>query len=102
MRTNMRPIKILATFAVVSVFCGICFAQKPVGDIRISKNPASEVTVTVAGSVARCGVTACRTDVAPGELRPYHATINLGHLSPGKYTINWSFPKLTANYVVSP
>lgn len=109
-----------------TLFCGVSPAQSPTGELHISLNAAHEVIATVTGEVGRCGVTAlsdpptirrsqmiiditqsvagiaCRADVQQGALRPYHATVNLGSLPPGKYTVNWSFPKLTTTYEVTP
>ena len=109
-----------------TLFCGFSSAQSPNGQLHISRNAAKEVIATVTGEVGRCGVTAlsdpptirrsqmiievtqpvagiaCRADVQQGALRPYHAAVNLGSLPPGKYTVNWSFPKLTTTYEISP
>jgi len=117
---------LVASALASSTFGGVCFAQNSAGELRISQNAAHEVTATVTGEVARCGLTAiadeptfrlsgqvvdvvqpvvgiaCRADVPQGALRPYHVTINLGHLPPGDYIVNWTFPKLTATYKVSP
>ena len=116
-----------AGFALAGMlFCSAGSAQNPTGELHVSRNAAHEVTATVTGEVARCGVTAledlptarrsaqiiditqpvagiaCKADVAPGTLRAYHATVNLGTLPPGKYTVKWSFPKLETTYEVSP
>ena len=115
-----------AGFALGILSCGVGSAQSPAGELRVSLNAAHEVIAAVTGEVARCGVTAlsdtptfrrsqhvidvtqpvvgvaCRADVPRGALRPYQASVNLGSLPPGKYTVNWSFPKLTTTYEVSP
>jgi hypothetical protein len=123
----MRSIRTLFGIALAGTTLGsVCFAQNSSGDLRISQNAAHEVIATVTGKVARCGVTAlpeaptfqrseqvvditqpvagmaCRADVPQGALRSYRVTVNLGDLPPGNYTVNWSFPKLTAAYTVSP
>ena len=109
-----------------SVLSSICFAQNASGDLRVAQNAAHDVIATVIGKVARCGVTAlpeeptfriagqvvdviqpvagiaCPADVPQGALRSYHVVVNLGHLPPGNYTVNWSFPKLTTTYKASP
>ena len=109
-----------------TLLCGVGSAQSPTGELHISRNAAHEVIATITGEVGRCGVTAlsdpptirrsgtiieitqpvagiaCRADVPQGALRPYQATVNLGSLPPGKYTVNWNFPKLTTTYEVSP
>lgn len=119
--------KALVASALAGCLSGsICFAQKTAAELRFSQNATHEVTVTANGEVPRCGVTAlpegptsklsghvievmqpvagiaCRADVPQGALRPYRVSINLGRLPPGDYTVNWSFPKLTAAYTVSP
>jgi hypothetical protein len=123
----MRLDKVFAAMALASsIFGGACSAQEPTGNLSVSTNTAHQVTATVTGRVARCGVTAlpeapmfrrlgqvvevtqpvagiaCLANVPPGTVRPYHVTVNLGNLLPGKYTVNWNFPKLTATYTVSP
>lgn len=119
----MRLDKVFAIMALASsIFGGACSAQEPTVDLSVSTNAAHQITATVTGKIARCGVTAlpeaptfrrlgqvvevtqpvagiaCLADVPLGTVRPYHATVNLGNLPPGKYTVNWSFPKLTATY----
>jgi hypothetical protein len=117
-------------FAVVmflsSLFGSVCLAQQPIGKLIVSTNSAHDVVATVEGEVAQCGFTVlpeeptfrisqqtievtqpvagigCMANVAQGSTRPYHATVNLGRLAPGAYTVNWNFPKLTATYTVSP
>lgn len=123
----MRPDKVFAAMALASsIFGGANSAQVPASELSVSTNVERQVTATVTGSVARCGVTAlsdaptfrrlgqvvevtqpvagiaCLADVPPGAVRPYNVTVNLGNLPPGKYTVNWNFPKLTATYTVSP
>lgn len=123
----MRPYEIFAAMALASsVFSSACSAQEPTGHISVSTNAAHQVTATVTGKVARCGVTAlpeaptfrrlgqvveviqpvagvaCLANVPTGTVRLYRVTVNLGNLPPGKYTVNWNFPKLNATYTVSP
>lgn len=117
---------LVASVFVSGMFGTVCFAQPSTGALHVSQNAKHEVIATVTGKVARCGLTAlpgaptfrisgqvvdvtqpvagvaCRADVPQGALRAYHAAINLGHLPPGDYTVNWSFPKLSTVYKIAP
>jgi hypothetical protein len=99
-------------------------AQAPAAHLSVTRNNAGEVMATVEGSVRACGITAGsqeptfavhgnRIDVTqptiavacinpPPVSKPYRQTLNFGKLPPGAYTIHWSFPELTAGYVVAP
>jgi hypothetical protein len=124
--SNMRADIVIAAIAFASCISGgTCSAQEPSGELSVSSDVAHQVTATVTGKVARCGLTAlaeapsvrrsgqvvevtqpvagvaCLADVPPGAVRPYHVTVSLGELPPGEYTVNWNFPKLTATYTVS-
>lgn len=102
----------------------ICAAQ-PSATLSVSQNAAREVIATVSGTVPMCGVTAigdaptfvlsdqiitveqgvagvmCAIGVPPDAVRPYNVTLDFGRLPVGTYTINWSFPVLTATYTVT-
>jgi hypothetical protein len=123
----MRIYSIQVALVVFScMFADVCPAQEPTGKATFSTNAAHEVIATLDGDVAQCGFTAlpeeptfrisnrtievtqpvagiaCMANVAQGSMRAYHATVNLGHLATGTYTVTWSFPKVTTTYTVSP
>ncbi len=124
---KMRRDKIFATIPILSgLFAPLCSAQEPSGDLSVSINTAHQVVAKVTGTVARCGITAlpeaptfrrlgqtievtqpvagvaCLANIPPGSVRPYNVSVNLGILPPGQYTVSWSFPRLSATYVVTP
>ncbi len=109
---------------LVGIFlAGSCQAQA-VPVLAVSQNANGEVIASVSGMIPKCGVTAlhgpptfsvsgksvsvkqkvagvmCRRGVPPDARKPYSATLNLGRLPAGTYTIDWSFPQLKATYTV--
>jgi hypothetical protein len=110
--------------SAVLAFASATHAQVPDARLSLARNAAGEVIATVEGTVRACGITAgnrnptftvhgylievTQPTVAiacmnpPPKTRPYRRTLDLGRLPPGKYTIHWSLPELSGEYVVSP
>ncbi|HZP65898.1 MAG TPA: hypothetical protein VFB32_06275 [Rudaea sp.] len=95
----------------------------PPADLRVFANSAGEVIAFVAGTIPACGTTPDGSDptytihgnvidVTQGTVevtctnppppdRYYYATVNLGRLFDGDYTINWNVPALSKAYGAS-
>ena len=96
----------------------------PVPEVQLflNQNTAGQLIATVAGKVPPCGLVADQADPTftvagnvitvtqgliavtctnpPPPKRYYVASINVGRLFDGEYTVNWNVPALTAQYTV--
>ena len=106
-----------------AAFSAACHGQSP-GTLSVSQNAAGEVVATASAWIPECGVTAlgdppmvhvngheidvlqplagvmCASTVPPDAKKFYAASANAGRLANGTYTVNWSFPALSATYTV--
>jgi hypothetical protein len=107
-------------FVLACLMPAVCHGATPEPTLTVSRNAAGEVLVSVSGMIPACGLTALNepptfaiegstikvrqpiVGVAcmnpPPKEKPYERALNLGKLAAGNYTIQWSFPALTANY----
>ena len=110
--------------SIATLLAGAAFAQASDARLSVSRDPAGNVIATVEGTVRACGITTTGNEPTfvvrgnlvevtqpkvaiacmnpPPKTKPYRQTLDLGKLAPGKYTIRWSFPELSAEYVVPP
>jgi len=119
-RTTLLALLLAATGFVPSALA----AAQPHARLSVSRTRGGEVVAVVRGTVRACGITATNdaptfvvhervvevsqpmAGVAcmnpPPRSRPYRRSVNLGKLAPGRYTIRWNYPELSADYVVRP
>lgn len=115
--------RIAATLFLAAYAAG-ARAQAPSAHLSVTRNAAGDVVAAVNGTVRACGITSGRAEPTfvlrgnrievtqptiavacmnpPPTAKPYRHTLDFGRLPAGRYTIQWSFPELSAEYEVTP